>query len=185
MNILLAVGSPRKQGNTFKLAKEFEKQAIERGHRVDLLPLDKSIKPCKHCNKCTQDGDCALTDYLTPTLEKFSRYDAVIIASPTYFYHLTAQSKAFLDRLYSAPLVHRYLGAILISGSEFFEGGADLIVQSLKRTCDYSGPVWVGVVHKTSHDEILKVMPEDKANIKSLILSLEDNNKCNSCFIRG
>ncbi|MBO8161100.1 MAG: flavodoxin family protein [Thermosipho sp. (in: Bacteria)] len=182
MRILLAVGSPRKYGNTFKLAEEFKKQAEIKGHIVDFLALDDyTIKPCNHCGFCIEKRECKHFDELREVLINFEeKYNGIIIASPIYFFYLTAQTKLFLDRLYSVNLSHKFIGAILVSGSEFFEGGNDLVIDSLKRVCNYCNSIFVGVVQKTTYDDVLDLSENDKSNIEKLILSIENNNNINS-----
>lgn len=186
MNILMPVGSPRQEGNSFILAKEFKMQAEKRGHKCDIINLNEiNINSCEHCGYCAVKNKCKIKDDLTDILNKFNNYDTLILVSPIYFFYLTSQTKTFLDRLYSVDKLNKDLGAILISGSDFFEGGSDLVVNSLQRVCSYCEMNWLGVIQKTTNDEVLPLNEIDKINISKLIDNIEFKDLNNSYFIQN
>jgi len=101
--ILVLTGSPRKNGNTDKMADAFEKGAREVGHEtVRFEAGKKNIKGCLGCNGCWSNGHacCHKDDFweLEPLLESC---DAVAIISPLYWLGFTAQLKAPIDKLYA------------------------------------------------------------------------------------
>ena len=100
MNILLFNGSPRKRGNTDLLLERIE-QGIHRGgqlaEHINLTQLD--IHPCTGCGHCEKEGQCVFQDDMTPLYEKIDAAHRIVIGSPIYFYGVTAQAKAFIDRL--------------------------------------------------------------------------------------
>lgn len=175
MKILVTMGSPRHKGNTNLLAQEFVIQAKRWGHSCDLINLNKRIYPCQHCGFCNTKGHCFIDDEIFSTLNSIKNYDTIILASPIYFFSLNAQTKLFLDRLYSINLEGKKIGAILVSGSDLIEGGGALTIEMLKKSCDYCGAKWVGAVHKTTNDEILPVNIKDTENIINLINTLEND----------
>ncbi|MBR6263643.1 MAG: flavodoxin family protein [Prevotella sp.] len=103
MNILILAGSPRKGGNTDMLVEAFVKGAIPR-HRVEVVSVnDYKISPCMGCNACFKNGQhaCVQKDDMPVIYEKMSKADVLVIASPVYFYGLSAQLKAIIDRCHN------------------------------------------------------------------------------------
>ena len=102
MNILIFSGSPRKGGNTELLAEAFTKGAAEH-HHVEIVSVhDYKVNPCLGCNACFKtDGICAQKDDMALIYEKMSQTDMLVIASPVYFYSISAQLKAVIDRFHN------------------------------------------------------------------------------------
>ncbi|MDO5133959.1 MAG: flavodoxin family protein [Eubacteriales bacterium] len=120
--IVVLVGSVRRGGNTELLAKAFADGA-GRNHEVELVSVaDYRIHPCCGCNHCyTSDGNrCAQKDDMTVIYEKLRQADTVVIASPVYFYGISAQLKALVDRLHT-PMRNEFrikrLGLILVGAA--------------------------------------------------------------------
>ena len=103
MNILVLSGSPRKGGNTELLAEAFAKGATEGQHHVEIVSVrDYKVNPCLGCNACfNTDGVCAQKDDMAAIYEKMIQTDMLVIASPVYFYGISAQLKTFIDRLHN------------------------------------------------------------------------------------
>ena len=103
MNILILSGSPRKGGNTDLLVEAFVKGASQK-HHVEVLSVhDYKVNPCMGCNACFRNESyiCAQKDDMTIIYEKMARADMFVIASPVYFYGLSAQLKAVIDRCHN------------------------------------------------------------------------------------
>ena len=102
MNILILSGSPRKDGNTELLAEAFAKGAAEH-HHVEILSVHNyNVNPCLGCNACFKtNGVCAQKDDMTFIYEKMIQADMLVIASPVYFYGISAQLKAVIDRFHN------------------------------------------------------------------------------------
>ena len=102
MNILILSGSPRKGGNTDLLAEAFAKGAIERHHVEIIYVRDYKVNPCMGCNACFKtNGICAQKDDMSILYEKMGEADMLVIASPVYFYSISAQLKAVIDRFHN------------------------------------------------------------------------------------
>jgi multimeric flavodoxin WrbA len=100
--ILVVVGSGIKKGNTDKLADAFIKGAEEAGHIVTKVFLgDKTINGCTGCNACRWGKPCVLKDDMQDIYPLYQQCDTVVLASPLYFWTITARIKAFLERLYA------------------------------------------------------------------------------------
>ena len=103
MNILILSGSPRKNGNTDLLVEAFSKGASEK-HHVEVFSVhDFRVHPCMGCNACfTSEGNtCVQKDDMSLIYGKLVNADMLVIASPVYFYGLSAQLKAIIDRCHN------------------------------------------------------------------------------------
>lgn len=101
--IVVLVGSPRKNGNTEILADAFIKGAISEGNTVKKICLgEKKISPCVDCKYCYRnDGQCILQDDMDEVYTQMMKADAIVFASPVYFYGFSAQMKSVIDRLHN------------------------------------------------------------------------------------
>lgn len=100
MRILALNGSPRKGGNTQALLAAVLEGVAEKGTEVEVIRLnDLTYRPCQNCGGCSKEGKCVLNDDMTLLYDKLLAADGIIVASPIYFYGVSAQTKAFLDRL--------------------------------------------------------------------------------------
>ena len=121
--IVVLVGSVRREGNTALLAKAFAEGAGKR-HEVELVSVaDYSIHPCLGCNRCysAEGNRCVQQDDMGKIYEKLKGADTLVIASPVYFYGVSAQLKALIDRLHT-PMRKQFsirrLGLILVGAAE-------------------------------------------------------------------
>lgn len=98
-NILVISTSPRMGGNTETLADEFIRGAAEAGHETEKICLyDKDIKFCRGCLACQRTNTCIIHDDAARIVERMRLADAVVFATPVYFYEMTGQMKTLLDR---------------------------------------------------------------------------------------
>ena len=112
--VLILSGSPRRGGNSDLLCDEFLKGALAAGHDAEKIFLRaKKIAPCSACYYCKEHGGkCAIADDMGVILDKMQAADVIVMASPVYFYSVSAQMKALIDRC-----VARWTA---ISGKEFY-----------------------------------------------------------------
>ena len=101
--VLILEGSPRRNGNSAILSEEFARGAQEAGCSVEKLYIaGKKIAGCLGCNACYRNGgSCIQKDDMTEIREKMLAADVIVLASPIYFYSMTAQMKAVIDRTYA------------------------------------------------------------------------------------
>lgn len=103
MNKIIAVyGSPRKDGNSATLLKKAVEGARAEGAEVEEVFLrDYNISPCLEIYHCIKDGQCAIRDDFPEILEKLEASTGIMLASPVFFYSVSAHTKIFMDRCQS------------------------------------------------------------------------------------
>lgn len=101
--IVVLIGSMRKNGNTDLLAQAFVEGASKNNDVEVVSVSDYRINPCIGCNSCfTREGNkCFQNDDMSEVYDKLRKADIVVIASPVYFYGISAQLKAIVDRLHT------------------------------------------------------------------------------------
>lgn len=98
--VVIISSSPRKNGNSAMLAKQFAKGASDAGS--DVLSFDvNDIKPefCRGCLYCQSHGDCVISDGMKEVVDCVQKADVLVFATPVYYYSVSGQLKTFLDRL--------------------------------------------------------------------------------------
>ena len=101
MKVLGIVCSPRRAGNTEILVGEALASAKDSGADVELVTLaGKNIAPCDGCESCIKTGKCRIEDDMQEIYSKLLEADGTIFGSPVYFWSVTAQAKALIDRTY-------------------------------------------------------------------------------------
>jgi multimeric flavodoxin WrbA len=100
MLVLGLQGSPRKRGNTNFLLETFMKAAGNAGARTRIIDCTrKNIIPCKEYVVCEKKGLCPIEDDVRDEIYPLLRQaEVVVIATPIFFYNMTAQLKAVIDR---------------------------------------------------------------------------------------
>ncbi len=103
-NVLIISASPAKDGNTDLLSAQFKRGAEEAGHRTEQVFLrQKKIGYCHACNYCKRPetkGTCAFRDDMAELMDHFRAADVIVLATPVYYYSVSAQMKTFIDRTY-------------------------------------------------------------------------------------
>ena len=101
---LILIGSPRKKGSTAVLAAEAAHGASMNRvlKQMTLFLNDLKIKGCQACYWCKKNdvADCAVKDDMQKVHQLMKECDGMIVASPIYFGGVTAQAKAWLDRMF-------------------------------------------------------------------------------------
>lgn len=97
--VLIIGTSPRKNGNSNRLAQEFEIGAREAGNDVDVVYLyDKNINFCKGCLACQKLKHCVIDDDANIITEKIKNSEVIVWATPVYYYEMSGQMKTMIDR---------------------------------------------------------------------------------------
>ena len=103
MKITAIFGSPRKKKNSETISEAFLEKAEMGGAAVERYRLnDLKFRGCQGCYACKDKADeCVLKDELKPVLDSIMKSDVVLIATPIYFFEVTAQLKTMVDRWFS------------------------------------------------------------------------------------
>ena len=98
--VLILSSSPRKGGNSDTLCNEFMRGAIDAGNNIEKICLrDKKINYCTGCSVCSQYGKpCPQKDDAAEIIAKMLDADVIVMATPVYFYTMSAQMKTLIDR---------------------------------------------------------------------------------------
>ncbi len=113
IRVLGIYSSPRAGGNSDLLLKEMLRGAVEAGATVEEVYLrDLDISPCMECGSCTDTGECAVQDAMQQIYPRLESWERVIIASPVFFYSVTAQLKAMIDRCQAVWCRNAYLNLV-------------------------------------------------------------------------
>jgi len=171
MKVLGIMGSPRVGGNSDVLLDDALSGAEKAGAAVEKIILDKlKISGCKDCKKCNETGLCVLRDDMPDIQRKIVEADAIIHSVPVYFWSMTAQMKAYLDRWcalfdaewkwhkqYYPRMKGKKIALITVCGDSNVRT-ADPIVHSFKSTAEFTGMKWLGTVMASASDkgDILK-----------------------------
>jgi len=100
--IIAVYGSPRRKGNTTVLTKEAVRGAQDAGATVEEFVLrDLKISPCLEIYGCKKEGECAIKDDFQMLRDKLLSAKGLIIASPIFFYSVSAHTKIVMDRFQS------------------------------------------------------------------------------------
>ncbi|MFI3294760.1 MAG: flavodoxin family protein [Rikenellaceae bacterium] len=150
MKIVAFNGSPRPSGNTQQLIEEVFKPLKEQGIETQLVQVGGNLlRGCASCYACfkTRDGVCALKgDRMNEFIAQAQQADAIILASPTYYGSVSAEMKAFMDRLGLTTIgqgrtLTRKVGAAVVSVRR---GGAVPVYDELNRFMLGSGMIVPG-----------------------------------------
>jgi multimeric flavodoxin WrbA len=141
MKIIGIHGSPRKGGNTDLLLGEFLRGCREAGADVEEFHIrDLKISPCLEIYACKKDGNCPINDDMKLLYAKFVEADGLAIASPIFFYAVSAQLKAMIDRC-QAMWARRYILHQAISPGKTNRRGVFLAVGGSKGSKIFDGPL--------------------------------------------
>ena len=100
MKVIGFVGSPRAGGNTEQLVKQILAGAAEHGAETTLYSISAmKINGCLGCYACTKDGKCVQQDDMQSLYPEIASADVLVLGTPVYMGQMTAQLKAFVDRL--------------------------------------------------------------------------------------
>ncbi len=149
-------GSPRKKGNTAVLADQLIAGAKELGAEVEHVFLHGlDIHPCDACDYCQEGGrGCIIRDDMQDLYPKMLASDTIVIASPVYWYSMTAQTKLCVDRWYALEssddfeLKGKKLSLLMVYGDkDLYSSGGITVIYTLEGICRYVGMEFDGIVH--------------------------------------
>ena len=100
--IVAIYGSPRRRGNTATLLKHAVQGAVDAGAQVNEIILrDLKMSPCLEIYACKKEGRCAIKDDFHQVVDQILSAKGLILASPIFFYTVSAHTKILMDRCQS------------------------------------------------------------------------------------
>ena len=163
MQIATLLGSAKKKGNTATVLNWVERELESLGHHVNRIYLNnKTINGCLGCAKCRETPNeiaCVQKDDAIDIMAQMISSDAVLYASPIYFWGFSAQIKALIDRCYSLVTNYHKPGhtslmqgkrlGLLVTGADAYAENAEGMFTAFDRIVDYllarkAGELYVG-----------------------------------------
>lgn len=133
MKVIAFLGSPREKGNTELLLNEALKGIGEAEHEIRIFRLNlMNIRPCQNCGGCEETGVCVIKDDMCDIFDAIREADRIILASPIFFFGLSAQAKIMVDRC-QAFWCEKYLLKKPIPEGPYGRKGLLLLVGGMKR----------------------------------------------------
>ena len=88
-------------GRPTKQCAQLAQEAAKLGAETEKIVLSQyKVNPCLGHDNCSSFESCSQKDDANWILDKFLNADGVILATPVYWYNVSAQMKAFIDRNY-------------------------------------------------------------------------------------
>jgi multimeric flavodoxin WrbA len=158
-NILILKGSPRERGNSAALADRAAEGARAAEAQIESIYLHGlDIRPCDACDLCS-DGQCVIEDDMQPLYPRIAAADAILFASPVYWFTFSAQLKLCIDRMYGfqgdkwRPAANKKVGIILTYGdSDLYTSGGINAIHTFETMCRFLKSEIVGIVHGSTND---------------------------------
>mgnify|MGYP001175747481 CR=1 FL=1 len=159
--VLILAASPRRDGNSWRLAEGFLEGALGAGHNAELIFLSDYMKDfLRDCRTCRdRDFRCTIKDdYRTLFLEKVLPADALVFSTPIWWYGISGILKTFFDRMFcyvafSEPNSNQYAErlqwkrvALLLSAEESNLSARLAIIHQIQEMSRYLNHTFVGVI---------------------------------------
>lgn len=158
--VLVLSSSPRLDGNSHSLAESLAAGARSAGHDALLVDLSLHVthllRDCRSCRR--EDGQCAIEDDHKAIFDLYLTAEAVVYATPIWWYGISAQLKAFIDRIFcfisdsypdvsdTRKLLPGKRAALLLSAEESNFAARLGIVEQISELCRYLDHQFVGIV---------------------------------------
>jgi multimeric flavodoxin WrbA len=179
--VLVILGSPRRKGNSSTLAAQISRGAKSAGAEVETVFLHAlKISPCRGCNTCQKENSkgCAVKDKMQEIYPKLIKADAWVIASPVYWFTMSAQTKIFMDRCYALiayaenPFAGKRIAIAMSYGDvDPVRSGCVNALRTFQDAFRYAGSKIVGMVYGSATDA------GEIANNKALMQEAEELGK--------
>ncbi len=180
--VVIVRGSPRHAGNTAALADQLAEGAKAAGAEVvDFFLHGLDIAACDACDACKvepYDG-CIIGDDMQLLYAQLAEADAFVVASPVYYFTVSAQTKLFMDRCYgfhdgrNSRLFGKRVGILMAYEDEDpFVSGAVNALRTFQDAYAYVGAEIVGMVYGTALEA-----GEIRDNVKAMDSAFELGRK--------
>jgi multimeric flavodoxin WrbA len=160
-NVVVILGSPRKKGNSAVLAARIAEGARRAGATVETVFLHGlNIAPCNSCYACQKPRSkgCAIKDAMQDLYRKLIAAESWVIASPVYWFTMSAQMKIFMDRCFALPAYakkpfagKRIAIAMTYGDADPFGSGCVNALRTFQDAFKYTGATIVGMVYGSAY----------------------------------
>jgi multimeric flavodoxin WrbA len=154
--VLILKGSPRERGNSAILADQVATGARDAGAEVESIYLHGlDIRPCDACDLCQEEHNgCVIDDDMQSLYLKLLEADAIVVASPIYYFTFSAQTKLCIDRWYALEsnsgnaLKGKQIGIVLTYGdTDLYTSGGINAIHTFESIFRYIGAEIVGMIY--------------------------------------
>lgn len=190
MKIIALLGSPRKGGNTELLLSEAIKGIEDSGFPVEVFNLNSmNILPCQDCSGCNETGICIYDDDMTKIYEAIREADRVILASPIFFFSLSAQTKIMIDRCQSF-WCEKYLLKKPVPAGKYGRKGLLLLVAGMKneqeiQCSELTAKVFFRTINIPEHTILSISGVDEKSAILRHPTALKDAYEAGKALVKG
>ena len=162
--VVVLLGSPRKKGNSTALAHQITQSAESNGAMVETVYLNGlKIKPCQGCYSCQKpdSSGCVIDDDMQTVYPKLQTANTWVIASPVYWFSMSAQTKLFMDRCFAMfnektkknHLLNKQIAIAMSYGdTDVFNSGCVNALRSFQDAYRYAGAKIVGMVYGSAEE---------------------------------
>ena len=159
-NILCILSSPRQNSNSGLLAEAVLEGAAEHGGKAEVIRLvERNINPCHGCFACTRsDRGCVQHDGMTDLYPLIASADALVMATPIYYFNMSGQLKTFIDRCIAVDVGGGKRGlrgkklavTMAYEGEDPFDSGCINAIRCFQDICRYTGMELKGQAYGTA-----------------------------------
>jgi multimeric flavodoxin WrbA len=133
MKVLAVYGSPRRKGNTSILLKRAVEGARQAGAEVEEIVLrDLEMSPCLEIYGCKKKGRCVIQDDFQDFHDKILESEGLMLASPIFFYSVSAHTKILIDRCQSLWVKKHWIDQVPMGAGAFKRKGLFISVGATK-----------------------------------------------------
>ena len=190
LKVIAFLGSPRENGNTELLLREAVRGVEESGPAVQVFNLNKmNIMPCQNCGGCDETGVCIYEDDMTRIYEAIRNADRIILASPIFFFALSAQTKIMIDRC-QAFWCGKYLLRKPIPEGPYGRKGLLLLVGGMKKEigvqcAEATAKAFFRTISVPEHKTFAYMGIDEKGAILKHPSSLQDTYRAGQQLVKG
>ena len=163
-SVLVINASCRAKSNSGALGLHIAKGAEKTGHTATVAEIGRlRIEPCRGCLHCLKPtvASCVVKDDMQQFYPLLREADALVFASPVYWFTMCGQTKQFLDRCFAVAVDPDPDGKSLFAGkkiaaafaygdSDVFRSGCVNAIRAFQDICAYTGAEWLGAVYGTA-----------------------------------
>ena len=157
--ILILKGSPRERGNSSVLAGQVAAGARAAGAEVESIYLHGlDIRPCDGCDLCNT-GACVIEDDMQALYPKLEAANAIVLATPVYWFTISAQLKLCIDRWYGFQSTSwkqvrgKQFALVLTYGdTDLYTSGGINAIHTFETMCRFLKAEVIGMVYGTAND---------------------------------